>query len=106
MVMVVGVGFILLIQEIYDKKFQLLQELLLKSKLLIVENLVVVGIDVLLIICGVIEVLCDECDQDVLVCCLVFDVFLMDVFSKVLLLQCLMFVGVKEFNVVVNGLVI
>ena len=96
-----GVG--LLIQETYDKKLQSLQELLSKSKPLTAEP----G-------CGrhrcsantrgVIEALRDERDQDVLARRLASDVSLMDVLSKALLLQRLMFAGAKEPNVAANGL--
>ncbi|MEN1529176.1 hypothetical protein AAIH31_31440, partial [Pseudomonas aeruginosa] len=53
---------------------------------------------------GVIEALRDERDQDVLARRLASDVSLMDVLSKALLLQRLMFAGAKEPNVAANGL--
>ena len=90
-----GVGLTPLIQETYDKKLQSLQELLSKSKPLTAENLAAAGTDALPITRGVIEALRDERDQDVLappgVRCP-----LMDVLSKALLLQRLMFAGAKE----------
>lgn len=99
-----GVGLTPLIQETYDKKLQSLQELLSKSKPLTAENLAAAGTDALPITRGVIEALRDERDQDVLARRLASDVSLMDVLSKALLLQRLMFAGAKEPNVAANGL--
>ncbi|MBG4229553.1 integrating conjugative element protein, partial [Pseudomonas aeruginosa] len=83
---------------------QSLQELLSKSKPLTAENLAAAGTDALPITRGVIEALRDERDQDVLARRLASDVSLMDVLSKALLLQRLMFAGAKEPNVAANGL--
>ncbi|EPN1347399.1 TPA: integrating conjugative element protein [Pseudomonas aeruginosa] len=99
-----GVGLTPLIQETYDKKLQSLQELLSKSKPLTAENLAAAGTDALPITRGVIEALRDERDQDVLARRLASDVSLMEVLSKALLLQRLMFAGAKEPNVAANGL--
>ncbi|MEN1342088.1 hypothetical protein AAIG86_30455, partial [Pseudomonas aeruginosa] len=85
-----------LIQETYDKKLQSLQELLSKSKPLTAENLAAAGTDALPITRGVIEALRDERDQDVLARRLASDVSLMDVLSKALLLQRLMFAGAED----------
>ncbi|MCO6056776.1 integrating conjugative element protein [Pseudomonas sp. MOB-449] len=99
-----GVGLTPLIQEEYEAKLKHLQELIVGSRPLSVENLLAAGSTSLPITRGVIEALRDEPDQDILARRLASEVALASVLEKALLLQRTLLTGRKEPNVAANEL--
>lgn len=101
-----GVGLTPLIQEEYDTKLQVLQELIAGSRNTTFEDLREAGSVSLPITRGVIEALRDEPDQDILARRLASEVALSSVLEKALLLQRTMLTGKKEPNVAANQLAV
>lgn len=101
-----GVGLTPLIQEEYDAKLQVLQELVSGARTTTFENLHEAGSASLPITRGVIEALRDEPDQDILARRLASEVALSSVLEKALLLQRTLLTGKKEPNVAANDLAI
>lgn len=99
-----GVGLSPLIQEEYDAKLQILQDLLRGTEPTTFENLQAAGSASLPVTRGVIEALRDEPDQDVLARRLASEVALASVLEKALLLQRTLLTGKKEPNVAANQL--
>lgn len=99
-----GVGLSPLIQEEYDAKLQVLQDLLRGTEPTTFENLQAAGSASLPVTRGVIEALRDEPDQDVLARRLASEVALASVLEKALLLQRTLLTGKKEPNVAANQL--
>lgn len=101
-----GVGLTPLIQEEYDAKLQVLQELITGARNTTFENLHEAGSVSLPITRGVIEALRDEPDQDILARRLASEVALASVLEKALLLQRTMLTGKKEPNVAANQMAV
>lgn len=101
-----GVGLTPLIQEEYEDKLQVLQELVSGSKPTTLENLDAAGSVSLPITRGVIEALRDEPDQDVLGRRLASEAALSSVLEKALLLQRTLLTGRQEPNVAANELAV
>ncbi|MBJ7223550.1 MULTISPECIES: integrating conjugative element protein [unclassified Brenneria] len=101
-----GVGLTPVIQEEYDTKLQVLQELISGSRTTTFENLREAGSVSLPITRGVIEALRDEPDQHILAQRLASEVALASVLEKALLLQRTLLTGRKEPNVAANQLAI
>ncbi len=101
-----GVGLTPLIQEEYDAKLQVLQELVTGARNTTFENLREAGSASLPITRGVIEALRDEPDQDILARRLASEVALASVLEKALLLQRTLLTGKKEPNVAANDMAV
>ncbi|WP_235378690.1 integrating conjugative element protein [Pseudomonas meliae] len=101
-----GVGLTPLIQEEYDTKLQVLQELVSGARNTTFENLREAGSASLPITRGVIEALRDEPDQNILAQRLTSEVALASVLEKALLLQRTLLTGRKEPNVAANQLAV
>ena len=101
-----GVGLTPLIQDEYETKLQVLQELIAGSRNTTFENLRTAGSTALPITRGVIEALRDEPDQDILARRLASEVALSSVLEKALLLQRTLLTGKKEPNVAANQLAV
>lgn len=101
-----GVGLTPLIQEEYDAKLQVLQELVTGARNTTFENLHDAGSASLPITRGVIEALRDEPDQDILARRLASEVALASVLEKALLLQRTLLTGKKEPNVAANQMAV
>ncbi|GKT26863.1 integrating conjugative element protein [Acidovorax sp. SUPP3334] len=99
-----GVGLTPLIQEEYDTKLQVLQELIAGRQPTSFENLQAASSGSLPVTRGVIEALRDETDQDVLARRLASEVALASVLEKALLLQRTLLTGQMEPNVAANEL--
>ncbi|UBT80427.1 integrating conjugative element protein [Pseudomonas amygdali] len=99
-----GVGLTPLIQEEYETKLEVLQELISRTRNTTVENLRAAGSTSLPITRGVVEALRDEPDQDILARRLASEVALASVLEKALLLQRTLLTGKKEPNVAANQL--
>lgn len=97
-----GVGLTPLIQEEYDTKVKVLQDLLTNAKPTTIANLEAAGSASLPISRGVIEALRDEPDQDLLGKRLASEAALSSVLEKALLLQRTLLTGKKEPNVAAN----
>jgi integrating conjugative element protein (TIGR03755 family) len=101
-----GVGLTPLIQEEYDTKLQVLQELINGGRNTTFDNLNAAGSTSLPITRGVIEALREEPDQDILARRLASEVALSSVLEKALLLQRTLLTGKKEPNVSANQLAV
>ncbi|WP_022964716.1 integrating conjugative element protein [Halopseudomonas pelagia] len=101
-----GVGLTPLIQEEYDARLQVLQDLVSGARNTTFENLHEAGSASLPITRGVIEALRDEPDQDILARRLASEVALSSVLEKALLLQRTLLTGKKEPNVAANDIAI
>ncbi|MBV59812.1 MAG: integrating conjugative element protein [Nevskiales bacterium] len=101
-----GVGLTPLIQEEYEAKLQVLQELVTGALPTTAANLEAAGSSSLPITRGVIEALRDEPDQDVLGRRLASEAALSSVLHKALLLQRTLLAGKKEPNVAANELAV
>ncbi|WP_445080288.1 integrating conjugative element protein [Dickeya dadantii] len=101
-----GVGLTPVIQEEYDTKLKVLQELVRGTRNTTFENLHEAGSTSLPITRGVIEALRDEPDQDILARRLASEVALASVLEKALLLQRTLLTGQKEPNVAANQLAV
>lgn len=99
-----GVGLTPLIQEEYEEKLELLQELISGSKLPNAENLSAAGSNSMPITRGVITALRDEPDQEILAQRLASEIAVTSVLEKALLLQRTLLAGNKEPNVAANEL--
>lgn len=99
-----GVGLTPLIQEAYESKLQMLQQLVTGAQPTTAENLDSAGSNSMPITRGVIEALRDESDQDLLAKRLASEASLSDVLEKALLLQRMLLTGRKEPNVAANQL--
>ncbi|MBA4243685.1 MAG: integrating conjugative element protein [Pseudomonas sp.] len=99
-----GGGLTPLIQEEYETKLEVLQELITGSRPLSLDNLQAAGSASLPITRGVIEALRDEPDQDILARRLASEIALSSVLEKALLLQRTLLTGRKEPNVAANEL--
>lgn len=101
-----GVGLTPVIQEEYETKLQVLQELVTGARPTTPVNLDAAGSSSLPITRGVIEALRDEPDQDVLGKRLASEAALSSVLEKALLLQRTLLTGKKEPNVAANELAV
>ncbi|NUP87764.1 MAG: integrating conjugative element protein [Burkholderiaceae bacterium] len=101
-----GVGLTPVIQEEYETKLQVLQELVSGARPTTPANLDTAGSSSLPITRGVIEALRDEPDQDVLGKRLASEAALSSVLEKALLLQRTLLTGKKEPNVAANELAV
>ncbi|EOG2045907.1 integrating conjugative element protein [Pseudomonas aeruginosa] len=101
-----GVGLTPMIQEEYETKLQVLQELVTGARPTTLANLDAAGSSSLPITRGVIEALRDEPDQDVLGKRLASEAALSNVLEKALLLQRTLLTGKKEPNVAANELAV
>ena len=101
-----GVGLTPVIQEEYETKLQVLQELVTGARPTTLANLDAAGSSSLPITRGVIEALRDEPDQDVLGRRLASEAALSSVLEKALLLQRTLLTGKKEPNVAANELAV
>ncbi|MEB1846768.1 integrating conjugative element protein [Xanthomonas campestris pv. campestris] len=101
-----GVGLTPAIQEEYETKLQVLQELVTGARPTTLANLDAAGSSSLPITRGVIEALRDEPDQDVLGRRLASEAALSSVLEKALLLQRALLTGKKEPNVAANELAV
>ncbi|MBP3974378.1 integrating conjugative element protein [Pseudoxanthomonas spadix] len=101
-----GVGLTPVIQEEYETKLQVLQELVTGTRSTTPTNLDAAGSNSLPITRGVIEALRDEPDQDVLGKRLASEAALSSVLEKALLLQRTLLTGKKEPNVAANELAV
>jgi len=101
-----GVGLTPMIQEEYETKLQVLQELVTGARPTTLANLAAAGSSPLPITRGVIEALRDEPDQDVLGKRLASEAALSNVLEKALLLQRTLLTGKKEPNVAANELAV
>ena len=101
-----GVGLTPVIQEEYETKLQVLQELVTGTRPTTPANFDAAGSSSLPITRGVIEALRDEPDQDVLGKRLASEAALSSVLEKALLLQRTLFTGKKEPNVAANELAV
>lgn len=99
-----GVGLTPLIQEEYETRLQVLQELVTGARPMTTENLEAAGSLSLPVTRGVIEALRDEPDQDMLGKRLASEVALSSVLEKALLLQRTLLTGKKEPNIAANAL--
>ncbi|OLY75698.1 conjugal transfer protein [Pseudomonas sp. ATCC PTA-122608] len=99
-----GVGLTPLIQEEYEEKLELLQELISGAKLPNSENLSAAGSNSMPITRGVITALRDEPDQEILAQRLASEIAVTSVLEKALLLQRTLLAGNKEPNVAANDL--
>ena len=101
-----GVGLTPVIQEEYEAKLQVLQELVTGARPTTPANLDAAGSSSLPITRGVIEALRDEPDQDLLGKRLTSEAALSSVLEKALLLQRTLLTGKKEPNVAANELAV
>lgn len=101
-----GVGLTPVIQEEYEAKLQVLQELVTGARPTTPANLDAAGSSSLPITRGVIEALRDEPDQDLLGKRLASEAALSSVLEKTLLLQRTLLTGKKEPNVTANELAV
>lgn len=101
-----GVGLTPVIQEEYETKLQVLQELVTGARPTTLANLDAAGSSSLPITRGVIEALRDEPDQDMLGRRLASEAALSSVLEKALLLQRTLLTGKKEPNVAANELAV
>ena len=101
-----GVGLTPVIQEEYETKLQVLQELVTGARPTTLANLDAAGSSSLPITRGVIEALRDEPDQEVLGRRLASEAALSSVLEKALLLQRTLLTGKKEPNVAANELAV
>ena len=101
-----GVGLTPMIQEEYETKLQVLQELVTGARPTTLASLDAAGSSSLPITRGVIEALRDEPDQDVLGRRLASEAALSRVLEKALLLQRTLLTGKKEPNVAANELAV
>jgi len=101
-----GVGLTPVIQEEYEAKLQVLQELVTGARPTTPANLDAAGSSSLPITRGVIEALRDEPDQDLLGKRLASEAALSSVLEKALLLQRTLLTGKKEPNVAANELAV
>jgi integrating conjugative element protein (TIGR03755 family) len=101
-----GVGLTPMIQEEYETKLQVLQELVTGARPTTLANLDAAGSSSLPITRGVIEALRDEPDQDLLGKRLASEAALSSVLEKALLLQRTLLTGKKEPNVAANELAV
>ncbi len=101
-----GVGLTPVIQEEYETKLQVLQELVTGARPTTLANLDAAGSSSLPITRGVIEALRDEPDQEVLGRRLASEAALSSVLEKALLLQRTLLAGKKEPNVAANELAV
>ncbi|MGR4054838.1 integrating conjugative element protein [Pseudomonas aeruginosa] len=101
-----GVGLTPVIQEEYETKLQVLQELVTGARPTTPVNLDAAGSSSLPITRGVIEALRDEPDQDVLGKRLASEAALSSMLEKALLLQRTLLTGKKEPNVAANELAV
>jgi len=101
-----GVGLTPMIQEEYETKLQVLQELVTGARPTTLANLDAAGSSSLPITRGVIEALRDEPDQDVLGRRLASEAALSSVLEKALLLQRTLLTGKKEPNIAANELAV
>jgi len=101
-----GVGLTPVIQEEYETKLLVLQELVSGARPTTPSNLDAAGSSSLPITRGVIEALRDEPDQDVLGKRLASEAALSSVLEKALLLQRTLLTGKKEPNVAANELAV
>ncbi|QDX81521.1 integrating conjugative element protein [Denitratisoma sp. DHT3] len=101
-----GVGLTPVIQEEYETRLQVLQELVTGARPTTPTNLDAAGSSSLPITRGVIEALRDEPDQDVLGKRLASEAALSSVLEKALLLQRTLLTGKKEPNVAANELAV
>lgn len=99
-----GVGLTPLIQEAYEDRLEVLQELVAGSRPTSFDNLQAASSASLPITRGVVEALRDEPDQDILARRLASEVALASVLEKALLLQRTLLTGRKEPNVAANEL--
>lgn len=99
-----GVGLTPLIQEEYEVKLELLQELISGSKPPNSENLSAAGSNSMPITRGVVTALRDEPDQEILAQRLASEIAVTSVLEKALLLQRALLAGNKEPNVAANDL--
>ncbi|MGE6688936.1 integrating conjugative element protein [Stutzerimonas stutzeri] len=99
-----GGGLTPLIQEEYETKLEVLQELITGTRSMSFDNLQAAGSASLPITRGVIEALRDEPDQDILARRLASEIALSSVLEKALLLQRTLLTGRKEPNVSANEL--
>lgn len=99
-----GVGLAPLIQEEYEEKLELLQELISGSKPPNSENLSAAGSNSMPITRGVVTALRDEPDQEILAQRLASEIAVTSVLEKALLLQRALLAGNKEPNVAANDL--
>lgn len=99
-----GSGLTPLIQEEFEVKLQALQDLVMGTKPMTVENLQAASSNSLMVSRGVIEALRDEPDLDLMVTRLASEVALASVMEKALLLQRMLLSGAKEPNVAANDL--
>ncbi|WNU99019.1 integrating conjugative element protein [Enterobacter sp. DTU_2021_1002640_1_SI_PRY_ASU_LCPMC_013] len=97
-----GVGLTPLIQEEYEARLEILQELISGSQPMSFDNLQKASSTSLPITRGVIEALRDEPDQDILARRLASEVALASVLEKALLLQRTLLTGRMEPNVAAN----
>ncbi|ANF26332.1 TPA: integrating conjugative element protein [Pseudomonas aeruginosa] len=101
-----GVGLTPMIQEEYETKLQVLQELVTGARPTTLANLDAAGSSSLPITRGVIEALRDEPDHDLLGKRLASEAALSSVLEKALLLQRTLLTGKKEPNVAANELAV
>nr|WP_243902016.1 integrating conjugative element protein [Klebsiella pneumoniae] len=101
-----GVGLTPVIQDEYDARLEMLQELVSGTRNTTLENLRKAGSSSLPVTRGVIEALRDEPDQDILARRLASEVALASVLEKALLLQRTLLTGMKEPNVAANQLAV
>ncbi len=101
-----GVGLTPLIQEEYEAKLQVLQDLVTGAKPTTSDNLAAAGSDSLPVTRGVIEALREEPDQDLLGKRLASEVALSSVLEKALLLQRTLLTGKQEPNIAANQLAV
>lgn len=99
-----GVGLTPLIQEEYEEKLELLQELISGFKLPNSDNLSAASSNSMPITRGVITALRDEPDQEILAQRLASEIAVTSVLEKALLLQRTLLAGNKEPNVAANEL--
>ncbi|WP_406640196.1 integrating conjugative element protein [Pectobacterium brasiliense] len=105
-VTVPGVGLTPVIQDEYDTKLEVLQELVRGTRNTTFENLREAGSASLPITRSVIEALRDEPDQNILARRLASEVALASILEKALLLQRTLLTGKKEPNVAANQLAV
>lgn len=99
-----GVGLTALIQEEYEAKLAIIQDLVTAKQPMTSDNLQLASSNALPITRGVIEALRNEPDLDLMVTRLASEVALASVMEKALLLQRTLLTGGKEPNVAANDL--
>ncbi|KTS76506.1 conjugal transfer protein [Pseudomonas oryzihabitans] len=97
-----GAGLTPLIQETYDTKLKLLNDLLAQRKPLTDENLAAAGSNAIPVTRGLVEALRNDQDQDVLAKRLASEVSLAEIIEKALALLRVIFAGSQEPNVAAN----